>query len=65
MPPHDIEPSEIHCCGCGRFLGLAAIAVGIVQLKCPKCKKWTTIQSWPNEVDSLQELAYNAGVKAT
>jgi len=54
--------SEVHCCGCGRFLALSAIAVGTIQIKCPRCKEWTTISSWP--VDSPEEAAYNSNRKA-
>ena len=65
MPPvSENDLSEIHCCGCGRFIGLAAIAVGIVQIKCPKCKKWTTVSSWPDGVDNTEEKPYNSSGKA-
>ena len=56
---NEIDLSEIHCCGCGRFLGLSAIAVGIIQIKCPKCKKWTTVSSWPDRLDNGESAHYN------
>lgn len=65
MPPVTEDTlTEVHCCGCGRFLALSAIAVGIVQIKCPKCKAWTTISSLPNGVDSPEEAPYNSSRKA-
>ena len=32
---------------CGRFLGFQAILMGVVKLKCPTCKEWTTIEIMP------------------
>jgi len=65
MPPlTENGLSEVHCCGCGRFLALSAIAVGVIQIKCPRCKAWTTISSLPNAVDSAGEAAYNSSRKA-
>jgi len=49
---------EIHCCACGRFLGYYYIMLGIVQLKCPKCKTWTTISNFPEEVDKPSKRSY-------
>lgn len=49
--------NEIHCINCGRFLGYQLIMLGIVELKCPKCKEWTTISNFP-EVDNGQDSGY-------
>jgi phage FluMu protein Com len=58
------ELTEIHCIQCGRFLALAAIAIGIVQIKCPKCKAWTTVSNWPDEeLDKGLEVRYADRVK--
>lgn len=51
--------SEIHCVGCGRFLGNAAIVIGVIQIKCPKCKKWTTISNWPEGLDNGLKIQYS------
>jgi len=32
---------------CGRFFGYQAIMLGVVKLKCPNCKEWTTIEIMP------------------
>jgi len=58
------ELSEIHCVGCGRYLGAAAIVIGVVQIKCPKCKKWTTISNWPEELDNGVRIQYSDKVEA-
>jgi phage FluMu protein Com len=42
-----VETQEMHCQGCGRFLGLQAIAWGVVKIKCPNCKEWNTIDISP------------------
>jgi len=41
------ETQEIHCPKCGRFFGYQAIMLGVVKLKCPNCKEWTTIEIMP------------------
>lgn len=41
------QTQEIHCGGCGRFLGYQAIMLGVIKLKCPNCKEWTTIEIMP------------------
>jgi len=38
---------EVHCAGCGRFLGFEAIVWGLVKLKCPTCKEWNTVDISP------------------
>jgi len=38
-----VQTQEMHCAGCGRFLGLQAIVWGLVKIKCPNCKEWNTI----------------------
>ena len=43
-----VELQEMHCVGCGRFLGLQAIVWGVVKIKCPNCKEWNTIDVSPN-----------------
>ena len=53
----EVALQEIHCVGCGRFLGLSAIAVGIVQIKCSKCKAWTTISNWPDPIDNPEDTS--------
>ncbi len=42
-----VKAQEIHCPGCGRFLGLQIIMWGMVKIKCPRCKEWTTIDISP------------------
>lgn len=44
-----VETQEIHCQGCGRFLGFQAIVWGMIKIKCPnsKCKEWNTIDISP------------------
>lgn len=59
------EPSEIHCVSCGRYFGNSAIFIGMVELKCPKCKKWTTISNWPDELDNGVKIQYADKVKVT
>lgn len=43
-----VETQEIHCAGCGRFLGYQAIVWGVVKIKCPTCKEWNTIDISPD-----------------
>lgn len=43
------ELQEVHCAGCGRFLGKQAIIIGIVQIKCSRCKQWNTIDIMPDQ----------------
>jgi len=54
----------VHCIDCGRFLGFAAVVVGYVQIKCPKCKGWTTISNFPEELDNSTREGYAEGRKA-
>jgi len=42
-----VQTQEMHCQGCGRFLGLQAIVWGLVKIKCPNCKEWNTIAIQP------------------
>jgi len=42
-----VATQEIHCPGCGRFLGYQAILWGVVKIKCPRCKEFTTIDIRP------------------
>jgi len=42
-----VATQEIHCGGCGRFLGFQAIAWGVIKIKCPNCKSWTTLDICP------------------
>jgi len=42
-----VETQEMHCQGCGRFLGYQAIIWGLVKIKCPNCKEWNTIDISP------------------
>ncbi len=44
-----IPLQEIHCKGCGRFLGFQAIVWGAIKIKCPnsKCKAWNTLDISP------------------
>ena len=44
-----VETQEMHCAGCGRFLGLQAIIWGTVKIKCPNCKEWNTIDITPTK----------------
>lgn len=39
---------EMHCGGCGRFLGLQAVVWGVVKIKCPNCKEWNTVDIRPD-----------------
>ena len=42
-----VQAQEMHCVGCGRFLGYQAVVWGIVKIKCPNCKEWNTIDISP------------------
>ncbi len=44
-----IPLQEIHCEGCGRFLGFQAIVWGAIKIKCTnsKCKAWNTLDISP------------------
>lgn len=55
---NDVIPDEVHCVKCGRFLGFAAIAVGVVQIRC-KCKAFTTISSFPDGIDNGNNQTYS------
>jgi len=44
-----VQTQEMHCQGCGRFLGLQAILWGIVKIKCANCKEWHTIDIRPED----------------
>jgi phage FluMu protein Com len=47
-PQHPmVQTQEMHCVGCGRFLGFQAIVWGMVKIKCPTCKEWNTIDINP------------------
>jgi len=48
-PNQMVESQEIHCPQCGRFIGYQAILYGIIQIKCPNCKEWITIDVLPNK----------------
>lgn len=41
MKPRDER--SIYCTNCGHFLGLEAVTVGYIKLKCKSCKLWTTV----------------------
>lgn len=38
-----VQTQEMHCSGCGRFLGFQAVVWGVVKIKCSHCKQWNTI----------------------
>lgn len=44
-----VETQEMHCQGCGRFLGYQAILWGSIKIKCPNCKEWNTINILPSK----------------
>ncbi len=46
-----IPLQEIHCQGCGRFLGFQAIVWGALKIKCTnsKCKAWNTLDISPEK----------------
>lgn len=44
-----VATQEIHCPGCGRFLGAQAIVWGVVRIKCSNCKEFTTIDIQPEK----------------
>ncbi|MGQ9545935.1 MAG: zinc finger domain-containing protein [Dehalococcoidia bacterium] len=44
-----IPAQEIRCGGCQRFLGYQAIAWGAIKIKCPNCKRWTTLDVSPKK----------------
>lgn len=47
-PGQMVQEQEMHCQGCGRFLGYQAIVWGIIKIKCPNCKEWNTIDISPD-----------------
>lgn len=53
-----VETQEMHCQGCGRFLGYQAVLYGIVKIKCRNCKQWNTVDIRP-DVDIPTEPNYN------
>lgn len=55
---NEINLKPIHCTRCGRFLGFEMIVVGVVQLKCPKCKDWTQISNIPEDIDNGEKKRY-------
>lgn len=44
-----VETQEMHCPGCGRFLGSQAILWGAVKIKCHNCKEWYTLDIAPEK----------------
>lgn len=56
----ETEPklNEVHCTGCGRFLAYELVMLGIVEIKCPRCKGFTTISNFPEEVDKPPKKRY-------
>lgn len=44
-----VETQQLHCIGCGRFLGFFAIVWGALKIKCPRCKEWTIIDIQPQK----------------
>lgn len=54
---------EVHCTSCGRFLGFAFVMLGIAEFKCPKCKQFTTISNFPEDVDKRTTPRYTRGRK--
>jgi len=44
-----VEPTEMHCGACGRFLCYQQIVWGVIKIKCSnsKCKEWNTIDISP------------------
>lgn len=59
---NDVVLDEVHCVKCGRFLGFAAIAVGVAQFRC-KCNSFTTISSFPDGVDNGGNSVYDSKSK--
>jgi phage FluMu protein Com len=53
-----VETQEMHCQGCGRFLGYQAIIYGVITIKCRNCKQWNTIDIRP-DVDFPGKELYN------
>ena len=50
ISPHQmVELQEMHCAGCGRFLGFQAILLGAIKIKCSNCKEWNTIDILPEK----------------
>ena len=49
-----VQSREIHCAGCGRFLGIEAIIWGLVKIKCSnsKCKQWNTVDISPDNKET-------------
>ena len=39
------KAEEIHCVGCGRFMGYGSVLDGVVELYCGRCKTWTIVSS--------------------
>jgi hypothetical protein len=37
--------NEIHCIRCGTFLGYEQVIIGLIKLRCHKCKQWTIIEA--------------------
>lgn len=44
-----VELQEMHCQGCGRFLGFQAIIWGVIKIRCTnsKCREWNTFDINP------------------
>lgn len=42
------ETQPLYCARCGAFFGYQAIMLGIIRLKCRRCKEWTIINISPD-----------------
>ena len=51
--------SPIRCSACGRFLGYAAIADGLVLILCKNCKSWNIVAEGEMGSNLTTEEIYN------
>jgi len=53
------ELSPIRCSACGRFLGYALIADGVVLFLCKNCKSWNIVAEGETGSNLTTEEIYN------
>ena len=49
------KAEEIHCVGCGRFMGYGSVLDGVVEHYCGRCKTWTMVSSMEIEEGELDK----------
>lgn len=44
-----VQPQELHCSQCGRYLGEHSIAWGYIRFQCSGCRAWVSLDIAPDK----------------